>query len=184
MILTSVCCGIGVVLGCFFALWTQDTGTEALSRFMESYLTLESRDTWLGQVLNQGWSVLRLPLLVILLRFTVLGVLAIPLVVGAKGFLLSFAVSTFVKCYGLRGEAAALLLFGVSSSVELVIFLLLAVNSWVIARERGLGKERSGWKDRGVKECVVCVLLLCVDVGLQCVAAGWTGELLRWVLDV
>lgn len=184
LILISICCGMGIILGCFFALWTQDIGTDALSRYIESYLTLEPRDEWLGQVVKQGWNVLRLPLMVILLRFTVLGVLVIPLVVGMKGFLLSFAVSAFVRCYGVRGEAAAMMLFGASSAVEVGILLLLAVDSWVIARERGAGKERNGRNDRSVKGCVICVFLLCMDVGMQCAAAGWTGEMLRWVLNV
>lgn len=184
LLLTSCCSGLGIVLGCFFSLWTHDSGAEALNRYLETYLTLDRGDGRLMELINQAWSVFRLPLLVILLRFTVLGVLIIPILMGMKGFLLSFAISSFVKCYGLRGELAALLLFGILSAVEMVILLFLAMESWVLARERGRGGERNVRKEKSLKGCVICIVILCADIGIQSMMTGWMGKMLRWMLRI
>lgn len=168
LILTGGCCGLGILAGCLCTLWMGAKETAALRSFIDGYLSLEVSGV-AGRVVNELWAVFRLPLLVILLRFTVLGVLLIPCVLGAKGFLLSFAVSAFVKSYSWKGEAAAVLLFGLPSLVELTCLLVLAVDGWVLSHRRGgtVGTHEGAGRRDGKRLVFWCVVVLTIDAVLQ-----------------
>lgn len=173
MILAAVCFGVGSILGCLFSAQLQGEGSTALTDYLDSYLAMVGENGtvqagWAGLC----WATFRMPLLLTLLRFTVLGVLLIPLAMGVKGFLLSFAVSAFARSYAWKGLAAALLLFGIPEGVQVVVLFLLAVKSWV--RAEGCGREvRKGEEQEGLRLYLVCWLVLGGSVLFQKLLAGW-----------
>lgn len=180
--MTAAFC-LGILLGCFCSLWIPSEGSEALQEYLNSYFALTTAGFSFGHLIRDLWMLLRLPILVFLLRFTVFGVLLIPVAVSGKGFLLSFAFSSFVRCFGWKGEAAALLLFGWSAMIEMAVLLALAAESWTVAqkqdqRERGRYEKR--W-DMG--QTLVCFCLLAVLAAVQMLCNGLMKQLLQMILD-
>ncbi|MCD8147696.1 MAG: hypothetical protein LUD84_10570 [Clostridiales bacterium] len=173
-LLTAGGFALGGLLGCLFSAFLQGEGSAALTAYLESYLSLAEAEGaaqpgWWAVV----WQVLREALAVGLLRFTVLGVLLVPLVMGVKGFLLSFAISAFARCYCWRGLGAALLLFGGPECLQVTALFLLAVESWLGAERRGR-ELRTGEERSDLRVYVVCLLLLAGSAALQKLLAGPT----------
>ena len=117
----------GVVLGQVLAGRVPDETGQELSRYLESYLSLEDGgltpgDLWAG-VLLYG----RYPLLAFLLGFASIGVVLLPLTTAAFGFFLSFSVSCFTASFGREGVLLALGVFGLRCAVTLPCYFLLAV---------------------------------------------------------
>lgn len=174
ILLTAGGFALGGLLGCLFSACLQGEGVSALTAYLEHYLALaETGETAPPDWLAVGWQVLREALVVGLLRFTVLGVLLVPLVMGVKGFLLSFAISAFVRCYCWRGLGAALLLFGAPECLQVTALFLLAVESWLGAERRGR-EPRAGEESESLRVYLVCILLLAGSAALQKLLAGPT----------
>lgn len=183
LILVGGCCGIGILAGCLCTLWMGEKETEALRSYIDGFLSLESNRGIAIRVVNELWAVFRLPILITLLRFTVLGVVLIPCVLGAKGFLFSFAISAFVKSYRWRGEAAAGLLFGMPTLIELTCLMVLAVDSWVVSHRKGSsGSVYEGNRGEGKKLVLLCGLILIVEAVLQVLLSGSVAWILRNLL--
>lgn len=76
------------------------------------------------------WEVLRWPLLVFLLSFTALGAVGIPVVLAARGFVLSYAAATFGRLFGLEGFAASLAAFGVTALLSVPVLFVAACDAF------------------------------------------------------
>lgn len=183
VILMAVCFGIGSALGCLFSAQLQGDGSAALMNYLDSYLAMagESGTVQPGWM-KLCWATFRMPLLLALLRFTVLGVLLIPLAMGAKGFLLSFAISAFARSYAWKGLGAALVLFGIPEGIQIVVIFLLAVKSWVGAEEQGREKRSKEGQEELLRLYLMCGAILAGSVLLQRLLAGWMLWGLRMLL--
>lgn len=172
---------LGSVLGCLFSARLEGAGMEALERYLSGYLALMQTDTaepgWAGLV----WPTFRMPLLVTVLRFTVLGVLLLPVVMGIRGFLLSFAISAFVRCYAWKGMGAALLLFGFPRTLEMLVLFVLAVRSWTCAQRRGRDVRREE-RQTGIGVELACYGLLLLLMLAELALAGPIAQGLSWLL--
>jgi hypothetical protein len=161
----------------------KEEGITTLTQWMNRYLSLMEGEDLPANWLSLFWQVYRLPLLVVLLQFTALGDLLIPAVLGAKGFLFSFSVSAFVRCYQWKGMQTALLLFGLPESIQIVVLFLLAVESWTAAQRRIQEARQSKESSTGYRLYFLCFLLLLIPVLLQGFLAGklavWIGAILK-----
>lgn len=93
------------------------------------------------------WEGVRWHALVFVLGFTSLGLLFLPVVFVARGFLLSFAVAAFIRAFGGGGAVAALAVFGVTGAISLPALFVLGVQGMVASRalaSRFLGEDRRG----------------------------------------
>ena len=117
----------GVCLGQVLAGRVPDETGRELSRYLESYLSLEDGNLTPGSL----WAALllygRYPLLAFLLGFASIGVVLLPLTTAAFGFFLSFSVSCFTAAFGREGVLLALGVFGLRCAVTLPCYFLLAV---------------------------------------------------------
>lgn len=117
----------GVILGQVLAGRVPDETGRELSRYLESYLSLEDGNLTPGSL----WAALllygRYPLLAFLLGFASIGVVLLPLTTAAFGFFLSFSVSCFTAAFGREGVLLALAVFGLRCAVTLPCYFLLAV---------------------------------------------------------
>lgn len=88
-------------------------GAIALKQYIEAYLSaaeaglLSTCSFW-----SLLWDNFRFPVLVFLLGFTGLGLLGIPILLGVRGFLLAFSLSSFIKLFGVEGAGVAFTLLG------------------------------------------------------------------------
>lgn len=138
----TLCFVLGSVAGCWCSAFLEREGAEALRGWLDSYVSFSRTTGGSGRWLPVLWQMLRLPLMLTLLQFTVLGMLFIPFLMGVRGFLLSFAVTGFVRAYAWRGLLCALLLFAPLGMVELTALFLLAVSAFLHADR--LGREGGG----------------------------------------
>ena len=85
-------------------------------------------------MLSVVWSTIRWPVFAVLMGFTGLGLLGIPVLFSIRGFLLSFAITSFVRMFGGVGGVLAFLTFGVTGLVAIPVLFVLGVQSLAAAR--------------------------------------------------
>lgn len=114
------------------------------------------------------WDLVRWPAVVLLLGFTPFGVVGIPLVMGARGFLLCYAATTFARLFHLPGMAAALTAFGVTVLIAVPVLFVVAADSFQqsLGRLPGAAAPPVHWSQRTVV-LAPCAGLLILAVALQ-----------------
>ena len=106
---------LGALAGCLMSTFLSGDGLESLQSYLEAFLwEMDGAERLEGPALaGQLWSVLRWPLFALLLGFTALGVLGLPLLFAVRGFLLAYSIAAFVRAFGSAGCLLAFLVFGV-----------------------------------------------------------------------
>ncbi len=126
LVLLSIFFFLGELAGCLLAGRVEDG---ALSQYLISYLSLiQAQGVYRPQITDLLWSLVRWPLLILALSFTPFGLPGIPIAFLFRGFLLSFAISSFFCVYGYAGLALAALVFGVSGLFSVTVLFLLGVQ--------------------------------------------------------
>lgn len=115
--------------GCLIAASAGSNCTTSLSEYLQNYLALFAEgETVMPSIWAIAWELGRWPLLVFLLGFTALGAIAIPAVFCVRGFLLAYAIASFVRVFGNSGLLMAFAVFGMAALVSVpVLFGLGAV---------------------------------------------------------
>ena len=108
--------------GCLVVSAAGQQGVDSLSAFLRDYLSMleEGSGTSPG-IWPVMWELCRWPLLVLLLGFTALGAVAVPVVFCVRGFLLSYAMASFVRVFGAAGLFAAFAVFGMTALVSVPV---------------------------------------------------------------
>lgn len=111
------------------------------------------------------WSVLfhyfRFPLLALLIGYCSFALLAIPLLMFAQGFVLSFAASALQVSLGINAISLTLVSFGLRSIIIIICTLILAM--WSFKKALGFCAE----KVRTITFICVCFLLLVIGVIIE-----------------
>ncbi len=162
----------GGLAGCAMASWVGGSGSEGLASYIRSYLLAAQEGVGSSpSVFALCWDVFRYPVAVLILGFTALGLIGIPLAFAARGFFLSFAVSSFVRMFGGHGFLLAAVVFGIPGVISIPVLFVLGAQGWMASRtmaerlshsgRRALPYDRLYWTRCGA--CAVG-LLLCVWV--------------------
>lgn len=134
---------LGSISGCLLAASVDGGGGESLTTYLAGFLTLAREDGVVSpSLLPLLWEVLRWPLLAIVLGFTALGVVGLPVLFSVRGFLLSFAAASFSRMFGGPGSLIAAVVFGVPCLFSIPALFILGVQGFVISRSlagRALG---------------------------------------------
>lgn len=114
------------------------------------------------------WELVRWPLAAFLLGLTPLGAVGIPLLLGARGFLLAFAATTFVRLFHLPGMAAALTVFGVTVLIAVPVLFVAAADAFrqSLSRLPGAPSPPVHWSERA-RALTPCTGLLVLAAALQ-----------------
>jgi len=116
-------------MGQAFSSAAAETTGQELTTYLRGYLSLEpelsGRTAVSALVLY-----FRYPLLALLLGYSSIGVILLPMTAAAFGFFLSFSVCCFAAAFGSDGVLLALAVFGVRCLISLPCFFLLAVSAW------------------------------------------------------
>ena len=138
---------VGGLAGCLMSTFVGGAGQESLRAYLEGFLsTAQSGGTAVPALAVQLWDILRWPGLALLLGFTALGVLGLPLLFAVRGFLLAFSIAAFVQMFGSAGCLLAFLVFGVSGGLSIPALFVLGVQSLNAARSlasRFLGEGKA-----------------------------------------
>lgn len=169
---------LGGGAGCLFAALSDGTGAQELSGYLAGYLTLAQsgelpRGLWLLL-----WEQFKVLLATLVLSITALGVVGLPLLLGARGFALAFPVACFCRIFGARGLFPAFVLFGLPALLWAPAIFLLGTSGLLSAHRllrRSLGEGGGGTPLSGF--CWYRVGL-CLGLGLA------AGLLEHWVVPV
>lgn len=164
---------LGCVVGCLVAGGVGAAEHGALASYVESYLSAaRAGELSAPSFFSVVWETLRWPLLTVLLAFTALGLVGIPVLFAVRGFLLSFAVASFVRVLGGAGSILAFLLFGLSGLFTVPVLFVLGAQGLGACRvlaARLVGERRTGPAYGRVYflRCGVCGAVLVLSVCLE-----------------
>ena len=180
---------LGGLSGCLLASCVGGDGAASLRAYVEQFLqTAQSGELSVPAAAALIWDTARWPLLALLLGFTALGLLGLPLLFAVRGFLLSFAVASLVRLFGGAGCLLAMALFGISGALSVPALFVLGVQSFQAARQLagrvwGDGKLPMPYGKTYFVRCGGCAAALCVCILLDCfvvpaLVSGLAGTLL------
>lgn len=176
---------LAVLAGCFLAGGlaglllsgrTGGAGDTALAALLRTFLERSAAQTPQAPPLPVLlWECVRWHLLVFVLGFTSLGLLFLPAVFLLRGFLMAFAIGSFVHLFGGAGALLALAVFGLTGAISLPALFVLGVQGMAAARalaSRFLGESRRTlpYGRAYFLRCAVCAGALCVCVCLESTA--------------
>lgn len=122
---------LGILLGRTLAVRCAETMGAELRRYLDGYMALHASG---GISAAAAWKTalcfFRAPVLVFVLGFASLGVVLVPCVCAAQGFLFSFSLFCFAAGLGQEGFFLLLALFAVRLLIVLPCTLLLGSASW------------------------------------------------------
>lgn len=179
----------GGLVGCLLVSLVGGSGQEALAGYMEGFLqAAQAGELTTPSLAALVWDTVRWPLLALLLGFTALGLLALPLLFVVRGFLLAFSIASFVRLFGGAGCLLALIVFGVGGAFSVPVLFVLGVQSLLAARVLagrvwGDGKAaplygRVYWLRCGWCAAALCVCMLLDGLAVPALVSGLAGALL------
>lgn len=169
----SVSFFVGGMAGCFLSTFVAGEGQESLKAYLDSFLSLaQTGELSAPGMAVQLWDLLRWPLLTLLLGFTALGVLGLPLLFAVRGFLLAFSIAAFVQIFGSAGCLLAFLIFGIGGAISVPALFVLGTQSLTASRKLasrflGEGKPPSPYGRAYFLRCGGCAAALCVCIFLE-----------------
>jgi hypothetical protein len=181
---------LGALVGCGLAASVAGGGDDVLATYIRNYLA--AAQAGLAQrpeLLPLTWEILRWPLFVLLLGFSALGLLGIPILFGVRGFLLSFAAASFVKMFGAAGACLSFLLFGLSGLLTVPVLFVLGVQSLSVSflwtgSVLKKGKNLPSYGRAYVSRCGVCAGVLAVSILLEHIAVPvLLGMAAQWLFS-
>ena len=163
----AVCFGLGALGGFLFSALSGDS--PELLDYLRLYFRSAGEDGGLDPSLAAVvWDLLRWPLAAFLLGLVPIGAVGIPLLMGARGFLLAFAATTFARLFHLPGLAAALAAFGVTVLVAVPVLFVVAEDAFrqSLSRLPGAASAPAHWSERA-RALAPCAGLLVLAAALQ-----------------
>ena len=162
----------GSVFGCVAAGFIDDANG-SLFESVDSYMALFSQTELAVPFWRVLWETARVPMLILLLGFTALGVLGIPLLFAVRGFLLCYAISAFYRMLGVSGLLPAVCLFGISALVWLPVLFQLGVQGLLgayglLRRVMGDGRYPLRYDGAYLIRCGLCAAAICLCAGIEC----------------
>lgn len=161
-------CFLAGAMGGFFCSAVSGNHPELLD-YLRRYFQLAGQGNGLDPSLGATvWDLMRWPLAAFLLGLTSLGAVGIPVLMGARGFLLAFAATTFARLFSLPGVAAALAAFGVTAVLAVPVLFVVSVDAFrqSLSRLPGAPSPPGRWSGR-VKALAPCAGLMVLAVALQ-----------------
>lgn len=163
----------GAFAGSYFSAAAQGGGETALSEYITGFVTASGQSITSPSLFGALVSGLRFPLLIFCCGLTPFGVFAIPVIFSARGFFLSFTITSFYRILGQAGLRLALAVFGLpgllSVSVLFVLGLQGFLNSGLILNyRRGKNSRINNKINKDYFWCgAICLFLLLLSAILE-----------------
>lgn len=165
LVILGACFAAGALSGFFFSGWSGDN--PELLDYLLCYFQTAGQGTGVEPALwSSIWDMARWPLAAFLLGSTALGAVGVPILLGARGFLLSFSAAALVRMFGLPGMAASLAAFGVTALLAVPVLFVVSADAFRQALGRLAGERSPAWSQRA-QALTPCTGLLVLAVALQ-----------------
>lgn len=164
---------MGLIAGTLMAGMVSGVGGDALSVYLESFLAMaRTGDADTPALLPLLWELFRWPVAAVLLSLTLAGLVCLPLLFALRGFLLSFAIGSFVRMFGCVGCLLAVPVFGISGLAALPVLFVLGVLGWNklqirVSKPAAERKRTVLFGKAQLVQCGICTGVLCVCVLLE-----------------
>ena len=176
--LTALGCAflLGGLLGSVLASLISGQAAQALESFLRDYLSAAQGADVSVELWPMVWEQGRFYLGTALLGVTALGVVGLPVLFFARGFLFSFSVAAFCRVFGPAGLAPAFLLFGLPAFLWAPVLFLAGVQCLegalaLLRRTLGEGRSPLPYSSAYWGRLAAYGLGLCVCVVLEWMAA-------------
>lgn len=105
------------------------------------------------------WRCMEPLLLALILSFSALGVLGLPVLLGVQGFRTGYAISGLARTWGFSGLGAAALWIGAEDLILLALLLAISIPGWARAWELATQTRLSGRLPPGYRRrcCLFCL---------------------------
>lgn len=122
---------------------------------------------------NLLWRCLEPLLLTLVLSFSALGVLGLPILLGIQGFRTGYAISGLSRAWGLSGLGTAALWIGVEDLILLALLLAIAMpgwsRAWELATQTRLNRKLpAGYRQRCCLFCLAGLTVLMLYEYMLC----------------
>ena len=176
----SACFLAGGLLGCLFISNLSNTICEKLAAYLRNFLHLaQCGGLNVPSLLSLLWEYIRWPLLVLLLSFTTVGIVGVPILFTVRGFFFAFSIASFVRVLGAAGCLLALALFGLTGLFAIPVFFVLGIHAMLFSTQRKTPMSVSAKTQlRGDCLCILRHFALCVAATGLCAILG------RWAVPV
>ena len=163
----AICFGLGALGGFLFSALNGDS-PELIAYLQQYFRSAGEGDGLEPSLAAVIWDLLRWPLAAFLLGLVPVGAVCVPLLMGARGFLLAFAATTFARLFHLPGLAAALAAFGVTVLVAVPVLFVVAEDAFrqSLSQLPGASSDPVGFGER-IRALAPCVGLLVLAAALQ-----------------
>ena len=156
IILLSVFCLLGILLGCIAVRYVSAEAVTQLTSYLDSYIELRNKGTDFSSFLISIVVYFRYILLLFLFSFSPAGVYFIPVVCMIQGFGLSFATALFARCVGKR-ILPLLSLFGIRC-IFILPAMLCCGSAAIVAASRGTeNRGKVFWSRFGICTCTLFI---------------------------
>lgn len=165
---------LGGLAGCLLAFRMTDVGVGAMTDYLERFLTAaQSGGLDVPALPELLWRNLRWPLAAVLLGFSALGLLGVPVLASVRGYFMAFSIASFSRAYGHGGLAVAFFLLGIPGILSIPAFLVLSTQSFSTAcalagRSSGSGRRELPFHHDYFLRCGLCAAAICVSLLLEC----------------
>lgn len=126
-VLTLSLC-VGGLIGVLFAASVAGEGGELLVNYLTAYFQLAAEEGVSANFFSILWEQGKLPLCALVLGFSSLGLVGLPILFGVRGFLLTYSVACLWRIFGTNGLIAAGFLFGLTALITLPALFVLGVQ--------------------------------------------------------
>lgn len=141
---------------------------ELLDYLQQYFRLMGAENGFEPPLLDTIWDLVRWPLAAFLLGLTPVGAVGVPLIMGGRGFLLSYAATTFVRLFHLPGMVVVLAVFGVTVFLAVPTLFVVAADAFrqSLSRLPGAMSSPIHWTQRA-RALAPCAGLLTLAVALQ-----------------
>ena len=167
LIIVAICFAVGSVSGFLFSV-SGDENPELLDYLQQYFRLMGAENGVEPPLLDTIWDLVRWPLAAFLLGLTPVGAVGVPLIMGGRGFLLSYAATTFVRLFHLPGMVVVLAVFGVTVFLAVPTLFVVAADAFrqSLSRLPGAMSSPVHWTQRA-RALAPCAGLLTLAVALQ-----------------
>ncbi len=164
---------LGGLVGCAFGATVRDEAAKQVNTYLTDFIVLAQSGqlTWPvpATIWNQGrWFVLCL-----LFGGSRIGVAVLPILLAARGFLLVFSVSCFLRFLGSAGILAAVILFGIPALFWIPALIIAGTLGMASSFRVLLGRcsgtaALSSYGQTARRELLLSIVLIVLCVFLEC----------------
>lgn len=165
LVLLALCFALGALIGFLFSGWV------GCSQELQEHLQRRFQAAGQGHGAQPSvwacvWDLARWPAVAVLLGSTAAGAVGVPLLLGARGFLLAYAASVLVRLFGLPGLAASAASLGVTALLAVPVLFAVSAVAFRQSLGRLSGERPLSWAQT-IQELTPCAGLLVLAAALQ-----------------